>query len=150
LIKDLHPILRIYVGCAELLAGDLQNFDLIKLHKRSGKVSLMRYDDFEGNPLPVLVERVKVDLSRQKVDIFDHGSSRRHEVLFFKERYVSEDHENRGIWEKFSERLTSLGLSLETGYGPSRQEMLSIPAEKGLAAAEFMGDEDLVPLNEPK
>jgi len=49
LIKDLHPILRIYVGCAELLAGDLHNFDLIKLHKRSGKVSLMRYDDFDGN-----------------------------------------------------------------------------------------------------
>jgi DNA phosphorothioation-associated putative methyltransferase len=95
LIKDLHPILRIYVGCAELLAGDLQNFDLIKLHKRSGKVSLMRYDNFEGNPLPVLVERVKVDLSRQKVDIFDHGSSQRQEVLFFKERYVAKDHVNR-------------------------------------------------------
>lgn len=150
LIKDLHPILRIYVGCAELLAGDLHNFDLIKLHKHSGKVSLMRYDDFECNPLPVLVERVKVDLSRQKVDIFDHGSSQRQEVLFFKERYVAEDHENRGIWEKCSEHLTSLGLSLETGYRPSRQEMLSILAEKGLVAAEFMGDEDSVPLSEPK
>lgn len=90
LLKNLHPILRTYVGCAELLAGDINNFDLIKLHKRSGKVSLTRYDDFENNPLPVLVERVKVDLSRQKVDIFDHGSSQRQEVLFFKERYIAE------------------------------------------------------------
>lgn len=67
-LPDLHPILRIYVGCAELLAGDLREIDVIKLHKRSGKVSLLRYDDFERTPLPELIERIRVNLSQQDLD----------------------------------------------------------------------------------
>ncbi len=125
LLPDLHPILRIYVGCAELLAGDLREIDLIKLHKRSGKVSLLRYDDFEGAPLPELIERIKVNLKQQSVDIFDHQSSERQELLYFKERYVALEHPNREVWEAFSIKLQLLGLDLDAGFGPTKQELLA-------------------------
>jgi len=59
-ISLLPPILRVYVGCATQLYGDIDNIDLIKIHFQSGKLSMMRYDDFEGVPLPVLIERIKV------------------------------------------------------------------------------------------
>ena len=38
--------MRIYVGCATQLYGDLDSIHLIKAHITSGKVSLMGYDDW--------------------------------------------------------------------------------------------------------
>lgn len=132
LVQELHPVLRIYVGCAEVLYGDLRDVDIVKIHKRSGKVSLLKYDDFDGKPLPELQERVKVNLKRQLIEVFDHRSPDRQEILYFKERYVAKDHPKRARWEEFSKRLQSLDLDLNTGYGPSKQELLSLLAGKGL------------------
>ena len=126
LMPLLHPILRIYVGCAELLAGDLRQIDIIKLHKASGKVSLLRYDDFENKPLPELVERIKVNLRQQSVDVFDHQSSERLEILYFKERYVALEHPDRETWESFSFKLQELGFDVSAGYGPTKQELLAV------------------------
>ncbi len=62
MVEQLPPLLRIYVGCAAVLYGDYRNADLLKIHIGSGKVSLMRYDDFERKALPRMVERVKIKL----------------------------------------------------------------------------------------
>jgi DNA phosphorothioation-associated putative methyltransferase len=132
LAQELHPVLRIYVGCAEILYGDLRDVDIIKIHKRSGKVSLLKYDDFEGKPLPELQERVKVNLRRQSIEVFDHRSPERQEILYFKERYVAKDHPKRATWEEFSKRLQDLDLDLNAGYGPSKQELLSLLSSRGI------------------
>ena len=71
-LNELPAVLRVYIGCATQLYGDIENADLIKIHIRSGKVSLMRYDDFEGKPLPLLLERIKVKLRDQAIDFFDY------------------------------------------------------------------------------
>ncbi len=65
------PLLRVYLGAACQLYGDLTDIDVIKLHIRSGKVSLMGYDDF-SKPIPYLVERVKIKMAEQEVDFFDY------------------------------------------------------------------------------
>ena len=64
--------------------------------------------------------------------MFDHHSTERHKVLYFKERYVSKDHPEREKWEAFSNWLESLGLDLETGYG-YKQELLDFLEDRGLA-----------------
>jgi DNA phosphorothioation-associated putative methyltransferase len=46
LVEQLPPLLRVYVGCAAVLYGDIRHADLIKIHIRSGKLSLMRYEGF--------------------------------------------------------------------------------------------------------
>jgi len=71
-LGDLPPELRIYIGCATQLYGDLDNIHLIKAHITSGKVSLMRYDDWEKDT-PSLVERIKIKMRDQDVDFFDYG-----------------------------------------------------------------------------
>lgn len=71
-LGDLPPELRIYIGCASQLYGDLDNIHLIKAHITSGKVSLMRYDDWEKDT-PLLVERIKIKMRDQDVDFFDYG-----------------------------------------------------------------------------
>ncbi|MCY3837383.1 MAG: DNA phosphorothioation-associated putative methyltransferase [Gammaproteobacteria bacterium] len=66
------PLIRIYVGCALQLFGDAGSVDLIKVHLQSGKVTFLVYDGFEGAATPRLIERIKVDLPRLRVDFFDY------------------------------------------------------------------------------
>ena len=76
-VVDLLPgVLRAYVGCATALFGDLAQADLVKMHKASGKVTFLVYDDFEGKPLPELQHRIKVNLRTRWVQAFDHRGSR--------------------------------------------------------------------------
>jgi len=71
-LADLPPELRIYIGCATQLYGDLDNIHLVKAHMTSGKVSLMRYDDWSKDT-PLLVERIKIKMREQDVDFFDYS-----------------------------------------------------------------------------
>jgi len=72
LLNDLPPELRIYVDCACQLYGDLDDIDLIKIHFKSGKVSLMKYDDFTKD-VPHLVQRIKIKLRDLDIDFYDYG-----------------------------------------------------------------------------
>lgn len=63
--------LRVYIGCAAQLYGELDNINLIKAHIESGKVSLMAYDDWEKEK-PLLKERIKIRLRDQDIDFFDY------------------------------------------------------------------------------
>ncbi len=69
----LPAVLRIYALCGQWIYGDLTDVDLIKIHLRSGKLSLMFYDDFEGKDQPILKNRVKMQLRNQWIRIFDHS-----------------------------------------------------------------------------
>lgn len=71
IINELPVELRIYIGCATQLYGDIEEFQLVKIHFTSGKVSLMRYDNWEKS-VPLLVERVKIKLAEQDIDFFDY------------------------------------------------------------------------------
>ena len=70
-LNSLPPVLRIYIGCAIQLYGDIEEMQLIKAHIRSGKVSLMRYKDWEKET-PLLIERIKIKLRDQDIDFFDY------------------------------------------------------------------------------
>jgi len=72
LLNDLPPELRVYVGCACQLYGDLNDIQLIKIHFTSGKVSLMKYDDFNKKQ-PLLIQRIKIKLRELDIDFFDYG-----------------------------------------------------------------------------
>jgi len=71
-LGELPAELRIYIGCATQLYGDIDEFELIKAHIRSGKVSLMRYDDWSKDK-PLLLERVKIKLRELDIDFFDYS-----------------------------------------------------------------------------
>jgi hypothetical protein len=78
-------VLRAYVGCATTLFGDVTQADVIKLHKTSGKVTFLIYEDFEGKALPQLRQRIKVNLRTRWVQAFDHSAE--HQLLSEKERF---------------------------------------------------------------
>ncbi len=67
----LCPLLRVYVGSALQLYGELDDIDLIKIHTNSGKLTLLGFDDF-SKETPLLAERVKIKMAHQSVDFFDY------------------------------------------------------------------------------
>src|SRR5690606_20819537 len=54
LVPRLDPVLRVYVQCGAALYGDISTADLVKIHIESAKITLMKFDDFAGTPLPRL------------------------------------------------------------------------------------------------
>ena len=131
LLSSLHPVLRIYVGCASVFYGDLASMDIIKIHKRSSKVTLQKYDNFMKKSFPQLLIRVKIDLRCRKMDVFDHAIGSRHQLLYHKYRYMREDSSQYKKWKQLSEKAEQLGLDL-TEYGPSKQEFMAFLDERGL------------------
>ena len=120
LVEQLPPLLRVYVGAAAAMYGDLGNADLVKIHIGSGKVSLMRYDDFAGLALPRLLERVKIRLRDQEIDFFRYGEGTDYPTpyLFRKSRYINEEFPHYPEQTAFDEALDALALFDLSGYGP--------------------------------
>ncbi len=92
-LGELPTTLRIYIGCATQLYGDIENFELIKAHIRSGKVSLMRYDDWSKEE-PLLLERVKIKLRELDIDFFEYTGEYEPTPLVCKNIYLSTNNSN--------------------------------------------------------
>lgn len=134
LLHRLPAVLRIFVHCAAYRYGDPAQADLIKIHKRSGKITFQHYDDFEGAPLPRLQLRIKVNLRTLFVEIFDHSVGPKTQLLYFKERFMGRDHPNRKAMEQFSAKLRALGLNEATiGFGPTAEEFEALARANGFS-----------------
>ena len=125
LIPRLPEVLRVYVGCAEKLFGaiDASTADLIKIHAQSGKLTLLRFDDFAGKALPCLVERVKIKMRERDIDFFDYEHDNAAPRLTMKSRYMARDQEGYDRQHAFDSELEGLGIFDLEGYGPSAAEL---------------------------
>jgi DNA phosphorothioation-associated putative methyltransferase len=117
-VQQLPALLRIYIGCATVLYGDIEQTDIIKIHIQSGKLSLMRYDDFQNQPLPRLLERAKINLREQTFDLYEYGEEFEPTYLYLKSRYINEEYRNYAEQLNFDEQLQALDLFDFSGYGP--------------------------------
>jgi len=118
MVNELPALLRIYIGCATILYGDIEQTDLIKIHIQSGKLSLMRYDDFENRPNPRLLERVKINLREQSFDLYEYGEEFEPTYLYLKSRFINEEYPHYAEQLNFDEQLQALNLFDLSGYGP--------------------------------
>lgn len=128
-LDELPPVLRAYVGCATALFGDVSQTDLVKLHKSSGKVTFLGYDDFDEKPLPELRHRIKVNLRTRWVQVFDHSTEG--QLLYFKERFLAPNHPQRAAMDAFSSKLKKLGLSDKNMMGPTKAEFTKLYEQAG-------------------
>jgi DNA phosphorothioation-associated putative methyltransferase len=135
LLESLPPILRVYVGCALMRYGDMAEVDIIKIHKASGKVTFLLYDDFEDKPLPELRQRTKVNLRTLFVQVFEYPESPQSQLLYFKELYLSPDHSDAEHMRKFSAKLLKIGLTKTLGFGPTKDEFIALARSHGLNAS---------------
>jgi DNA phosphorothioation-associated putative methyltransferase len=109
-IDFLQPLLRIYEGCARALVGDIDEANIVKLHRFSGKVTYIAYPDFEKKPHPALQLRVKVSLPTLAIDLFDYSDWDDPPLLFRKEQYLHTSHPSRDKFARLSKQEEERGL----------------------------------------
>lgn len=137
LVEQLPGLLRVYVGAASAAYGDYRNADLIKIHIGSGKLTLMRFDDFDNAPLPRMLERVKIKLRQQDVEYYRYGDEYEPPNLYWKSRYINEEHPRYPEQLAFDEALDALGLFDLFGYGPSPSDFSATLARHRWAIDDF-------------
>ena len=123
LVEQLPPILRAYIRSGTALYGDVSSADLIKIHIRSGKLTLMKFDDFTGKGLPRMVQRIKLNMRRQDLDVFDYGELHTPPYLYRKSRFINEEFPYYAEQLAFEEYLEGLELFDFSGYGPPPAEL---------------------------
>ena len=84
----------------------------------------MRFDDFEGQSLPRMVERVKIKLREQGIDYFAYGEDYEPPFLYHKSRYINEEFPNYPEQVAFEQAIDELRLFDWTGYGPAPKTFL--------------------------
>ena len=124
-LDQLPPLLRIYEGCARALVGDIDEANLIKLHRYSGKVSYIAYPDFDATPHPPLRLRVKVTLPSLAIDFFDYSNWQDPPLLFRKEQFLPADHPHREKFARLTRNEEQCGLldEIDDSTQASRWEM---------------------------
>ena len=128
----LQPILRIYEGCARALLGEIDEANVIKLHRFSGKVSYISYADFEKVPHPTLRLRVKVALPTLSVDVFDYSEWDNPPILFRKEECLHKDHDIHDICSRLTRQEEKYGILRQGVRIDQRSQLDHILREKGL------------------
>lgn len=116
-VEQLPSLLRVYIGCATYLYGDVTAADLVKIHGRSDKLTVTTFDDFEGKALPRMMTRVKLDYRRQDFMVFEYGEDYTPPYLFLKSRYIREDFPDYQRQVVFDEALEQLDISDLGGHG---------------------------------
>ena len=107
ILNHLPAILRVYVGCAAQLYGDIDDVDLVKIHMRSGKVTLLKYDDF-SKKLPLLTQRIKIKLIEQDIDYFFYGDEYPLQPLYSKLAYLPPESKEYKAQQRFDAKLASM------------------------------------------
>jgi DNA phosphorothioation-associated putative methyltransferase len=149
LIPRLPPTLRIYIICAASLYGDPSSADLVKIHIRSGKLTLMNFDDFNGKAVPRMLERTKINLMNQRIDVYQYGEEFEPPNLYFKSRYLHEDQEGYSEQLQFDEKLEEMRVADFSGFGPSPSEFEQTLQDNRLSidAHALIRSRDIPPLD---
>jgi hypothetical protein len=94
-----------------MLWDNISSVQLIKIHIGSGKLTLLKYDDFDDHPIPLLVKRVKVNIRRLEYDVFDYQEPQYPpSPLLYKSRFMHEDMPGYAEQLAFDEQLEATGL----------------------------------------
>src|SRR5262249_56414018 len=91
-LDGLEPLLRIYEGCGRAYLGEVEGANLIKIHRRTGKLSYLVYPDFDTDPHPALVRCVKLSLRTRQIECYDYAQSSNPPVLHRKESFLHPAH----------------------------------------------------------
>ncbi len=132
-VESLEPLLRIYEGCGQAYLGEVEGANLIKIHRRTGKLSYLVYPGFDTDPHPALSRCVKLNLRTRQIECFEYGKSENPPILHRKETFLTADHPLHGKFARLTALEEKAGLLTETSRIGTREGWERRLAEKGLA-----------------
>ena len=109
-IDLLPPPLRVFIGAAEALVGDVPEATLVKAHLNKPRVSYLVYPDFDTDPHPTLVESWVVDFHKLDVRLHNYRLRDNPPVLHRKDLLVAADHPRYPAFRRLTEQEERHGL----------------------------------------
>jgi len=107
-------------------------FNLLKFHTASPKISFLAYPEFEKNPHPALLESVIVDLVTGKTRRDEYRTRANPPILHRKETFLPPEHPMHGKFAKLTRQEETAGLLDDPARIGFRINWERILAEKGL------------------
>ena len=101
-ISSLEPILRVFESCANAYLGDVEDANIVKLHRFSGKISYLACPMFETHPHPPVRRTIKLSLRNLLLQCIDHTQNKNPLLLDRKERMIETDHPWQPRFVRFS------------------------------------------------
>lgn len=109
-LEALHPLLRLYEGCASRTIGRLDSANAIKFHTNMPKISYYFYPDFDSEPHPILQASMQIDLQNLHVVYGDYEGDRNPLVLHQKDALVTPDYPLYAKFARLSRQEQDWGL----------------------------------------
>jgi DNA phosphorothioation-associated putative methyltransferase len=132
-LVSLEPLLRIYEGCGRAYLGEVDGANVIKIHRRSGKLSYLIYPDFEGEPHPALLRCVKLNLRTRQIECYDYAQSTNPPILHRKDSFLGSDHPLREKFARLTAQEEKYGLLDDASGIGTREGWARRIAERGFA-----------------
>ena len=104
------PILRSLEGCARVMVGEVEEANLIKLHRDRPIVSYLSYPDFDRVAHPTLAFSVVVRLNTMVATYHDFSRRANPPILHRKETFVPEDYPRRQLFVRLTRQEEKRGL----------------------------------------
>lgn len=109
-IDSLPAVLRVYEGCAQVLAGTIETANIIKLAVAEPQISYLAYPRFDKDAHPTLASAVVVNLHRLTVTLRNYIGSANPPVLHRKEDFLPVDHPRRVLYSRLTRAEERAGL----------------------------------------
>lgn len=106
----LPPPLRVFIGAAEALIGEVPEATLVKAHLEKPRVSYLIYPEFDSDPHPALAESWVVDFRALDVRPRDYRDRDNPPVLHRKELFVARDHPRYDTFRRLTDQEERHGL----------------------------------------
>lgn len=106
----LPALLKIYLGCAKRVTGEVPEANLIKLHRDSKKVSFLSYPAFDTDPHPALSESFIVDLMTLRYKRSVWKSTQNLPILHRKETFLHKTDDRYDLFAALTQEEVKAGL----------------------------------------
>ena len=120
-LSRMPRIIRVVVGCAEVIEADIYSYDLLEISMDNAVVTGIRCDDF-SRAMPLITDCTIVDLKALRRKVLRLKG----QVLYLKGRYLPVDDPTREGQLKVDEKLLRAGIVSEDGKGPDAASLMRI------------------------
>src|SRR5207244_2803498 len=95
--------------------GEVEGANVIKIHRRSGKLSYLVYPDFDDDPHPALLRCVKLNLRTRQVQSYEYAQNANPPVLHRKESFLPASDPRHAKFARLTAQEEKQGLLDEPG-----------------------------------
>jgi hypothetical protein len=136
------PLLRITTAELRKRLEISPEFNLLKFHTASPKISFLAYPDFEKLPHPVLREAVIVDLVTGKIRRDAYHARANPPILHRKETFLPPEHPLHDKFSKLTRQEESAGLLDDTARTGSAEEENPPPQDRPRPPRDFQAGQN--------